>query len=99
MSVPLPQRQSDQERERTGLLRYASMGFELAATIVGLTLMGVWFDYHFKTSPTGVLIGAALGVTGGLYNFIRAALRLTTERGGPPPPNREKRSDDDLTGQ
>lgn len=99
MSVPLPQRQSDPERERTGLLRYASMGFELAAAIVGLTLMGVWFDYHFKTSPTGVLIGAALGVTGGLYNFIRAALRLSSERGGPPPPNREKRSDDDFTGQ
>jgi F0F1-type ATP synthase assembly protein I len=53
------------------------MGFELAASILGLTLLGLWIDHRFQTGPTGVLVGAALGVVGGLYNFIRAALRLS----------------------
>jgi F0F1-type ATP synthase assembly protein I len=58
-------------------MRYAGMGFELAASIIGLTLAGIWVDYRFHTGPTGVLVGASLGVVGGLYNFIRAALRLS----------------------
>lgn len=70
------------------------MGFELAAAIVGLTLLGVWIDYRFKTGPVGVLVGAGIGVTGGLYNFIRAALRMAAERDRPQPPDSEQRNDD-----
>jgi F0F1-type ATP synthase assembly protein I len=58
-------------------MRYAGLGLELAASIVGLTLAGLWVDYRFSTGPKGVLVGASLGVVGGLYNFIRAALRLS----------------------
>ncbi len=61
---------------RRVVIRYAGMGFELAASIVGLTLAGLWVDYHFETRPVGVLIGAGLGIVGGLYNFLRAALRI-----------------------
>lgn len=69
-------------------MRFASMGFELAAAIVGLTLAGLWFDYHFHTLPVGVLVGAGLGIVGGLYNFFRAAQKMTRDeadrqRGGP----------------
>ncbi len=53
------------------------MGVELAAGIVGLTLAGVWIDYHWKCGPPATLIGASLGIVGGLYNFIRQALALT----------------------
>jgi F0F1-type ATP synthase assembly protein I len=52
------------------------MGFELAAAIVGLTLVGLWVDYRWKCGPAGVLVGAGLGIVGGLYNFMRQALRL-----------------------
>lgn len=61
---------------RPVLWNYAGMGFELAASIVGLTLVGLWVDHQFKITPTGVLIGAGIGVVGGLYNFIRTALKL-----------------------
>jgi len=66
-----------QDRERSRLMRYASMGFELAASIIGLTLLGLWIDYRYQTGPKGVLVGAGLGIVGGLYNFLRAAVRLS----------------------
>ena len=66
----------------------------MAAAIVGLTLLGLWIDYRFKTGPVGVLVGAGIGVTGGLYNFIQAAPRMAAERDRPQPPDTEKRDDD-----
>lgn len=59
--------------------RYASMGIELAAAVIGLTLAGYWVDYHFQTAPRGVLVGAVLGIVGGLYNFLREAIKLSRE--------------------
>jgi F0F1-type ATP synthase assembly protein I len=73
-------------------MRYAGLGFELAASIVGLTLLGLWIDYRYSTSPKGVLIGVGLGVVGGLYNFIRAALRLSTKE---IPPQHPRSTDED----
>jgi F0F1-type ATP synthase assembly protein I len=61
-------------------MRYAGMGVELAASIIGLTLGGLWIDHHFGSGPIGVLIGAGLGVVGGLYNLIRSALRMNAEQ-------------------
>lgn len=83
---------ADGRGPRSELYRYASLGLELAGAIVGLTLAGVWVDHTFGTGPTGVIVGASLGVVGGLYNFIRAALRMSAPRGGPP---QEKREADD----
>ena len=68
-------------------MQYAGMGLELAASIIGLTLLGLWVDHRYSTGPKGVLIGASIGVVGGLYNFIRAALRLSS-REIPPPHSR-----------
>jgi F0F1-type ATP synthase assembly protein I len=59
------------------------MGIELAAAIIGLTLLGLWVDYHFGIKPVGVIVGVVLGVIGGMYNFIRSAIRLSAaERTG-----------------
>lgn len=60
--------------------RYASLGTELGAAIIGLTLAGVWADYQFGWTPAGTIVGAGLGVVGGLYNFIRAVLRMNNEK-------------------
>jgi len=79
---------------RYGLMRYASMGFELAAAIVGLSLLGLWVDYRFGTRPVGVLVGAGIGVIGGFYNFIRAALQLSRGTNAVRPPD-ETQSDHD----
>lgn len=51
----------------------AGMGFELAAAVAGFTFLGIWIDRRYETEPWGLLICAAIGVVGGLYNFVRAA--------------------------
>ena len=55
-------------------MRLANAGFELAAAIGGFTLVGYWVDRHYGTAPRGVLVGALLGLVGGLYNQIKASL-------------------------
>ena len=70
------------------------MGLELAASIIGLTLAGVWADHHFRSGPVGVLVGAGLGVVGGMYNFIREALQLSASRSAPQPPDERDAGDD-----
>lgn len=57
------------------------MGFELAAAIVGLTLVGLWVDHEFGTGRKGVIVGATLGVVGGFGNFLRQALLLAQRDG------------------
>lgn len=72
-----PQREPEPVRSPpTNLYRYASMGFELAAGIVGMTLAGYWVDYHFGVGPWGLVVGAGLGLVGSFYNFIRQSLEL-----------------------
>jgi F0F1-type ATP synthase assembly protein I len=64
---------------RAPWLRLANAGFELAAAIGGFVLLGYWVDRHQGTGPWGVLVGALLGLVGGLYNLIRASLRAAGE--------------------
>jgi F0F1-type ATP synthase assembly protein I len=68
-----------------GLARYATLGFELAAAIVGFTLIGIWVDRWSQSTPLWTLIGAALGIIGGFYNFIREALELSRSTAAKPP--------------
>jgi F0F1-type ATP synthase assembly protein I len=62
-------------------LRLAGIGMELAAAVLGLTLVGYWVDRHFGTAPWAVVIGAVVGLLGGMYNFLRQALGAV-KRGG-----------------
>ena len=55
------------------------MGFEFAAAIIGFVLVGYWIDRHYGCKPKGVLIGAGLGILGGGYNLIRAALQASKQ--------------------
>ena len=71
-----------------GLMRYAGMGVELGGAIIGFTLVGLWIDHRYGTQPKGVMIGAVLGIVGGMYNFIRQAILLTKEQ------SPEKRDDE-----
>jgi F0F1-type ATP synthase assembly protein I len=52
----------------------ASAGFEIAAAVGGFAALGWWFDRARGTAPWGLLVGALLGLIGGLYNLIRASL-------------------------
>ncbi|MCL4838225.1 MAG: AtpZ/AtpI family protein [Thermoanaerobaculia bacterium] len=64
---------------RSPWMRLANAGFELAAAIGGFALLGWWVDRQRGSQPWGVLIGALLGLVGGLYNLIKASLRAAEE--------------------
>jgi len=77
-----------QEQQPTWVT-YSGMGIELAASVVGFTLLGWWLDRHFGWSPWGVLAGVFLGLAGGTYNLVRGALAAVRSANLP-----QKRTDD-----
>jgi F0F1-type ATP synthase assembly protein I len=64
--------------------RYAGLGLELAASVAGLVALGWWVDRRFGTEPWGVLAGALVGMTAGMYNLVRRALEAARGSGGAP---------------
>jgi F0F1-type ATP synthase assembly protein I len=60
----------------------AGIGFELVAAVGAFVLVGYWWDRHFGTGSNGVIVGAVLGVIGGMYNLIRQSLSATREAAG-----------------
>lgn len=61
-------------RDRQPWMRLGGVGLELAAAVGGFSLLGYWIDRHYGTSPWGLLVGALLGLVGGFYNLVKAAL-------------------------
>jgi F0F1-type ATP synthase assembly protein I len=71
------------EEPRSGVNRRLSgIGFELVAAVAGFTLAGYFWDRYFGSAPWGVLVGAVLGMIGGMYNLIRQSLLATRGAGG-----------------
>ena len=64
-----------QPTKRAPGLPGAGMGIELAASLIGFTLLGLWIDHKFDTGPWGTTISVIVGSIGGFYNFIRSSLR------------------------
>ena len=65
---------SDDERKRTeqSYLRYAGTGIEFCASVAVLTLLGVWLDGRFGTSPLLTIVLAVLGFTAATWNLVRS---------------------------
>ncbi|HRC86365.1 MAG TPA: AtpZ/AtpI family protein, partial [Thermoanaerobaculia bacterium] len=68
-----------EEPKRNPWLRLSSLGMELAGAAAGGTLLGYWLDRRYGTSPRWLLVGALVGIGGGLYNLIRSALAASRE--------------------
>lgn len=47
------------------------IGTSLAVTVLVGVLAGRWVDARWGTEPVFTLVGAVLGIGGGLYGFIR----------------------------
>lgn len=60
-------------------LRLAGLGIELAASVIGLTLLGLWIDRRWETAPWALAICATIGFVGGMYNLIRSARKAARE--------------------
>lgn len=54
-------------------------GMQLAAAVVVFLFIGRWLDGVLGTDPWLMLTGALVGAAGGLYLFIRAALKAGDE--------------------
>ena len=67
------------ERRFPGWVRYSGVGLELAGATAGLALIGYWVDGRFGTRPWGIVIGAIIGLVGGLYNLVRESLAAVRE--------------------
>ena len=65
--------------KRSTSTRLAGLGFELAAAVAGFALLGYWIGDHYGNGALGLLIGAVLGLAGGMYNLIRASLSISGE--------------------
>lgn len=70
---------ADDSRQRASWTRLSSVGFELVAAVGGFILVGYWWDRHFGSEPWGLIVGAALGLIGGMYNLIRQSLLASRE--------------------
>jgi len=58
--------------QRSSVGAFVTAGIELGLAVVLLTLGGWWLDTKLGTSPALVLVGAAFGITGGMYRIIWA---------------------------
>ena len=65
---------ADKKRDRPSWIRYSGIGIEFAAAVAVFTLVGYWIGRHYGSAQLGLLIGAALGLIGGMYNLIRESL-------------------------
>lgn len=71
-----------------------SLSIELAAAVAGASFLGYWIDRYYKTDPWGILSCFALGLAGGMYNFIRSSIREYRESAGKvPAPGAETKQD------
>ena len=66
-------------RRYPGWVRYSGVGLELAGATAGLALVGYWVDTRFGTRPWGVVLGAIIGLVGGLYNLVRESVAAVRE--------------------
>lgn len=75
----MPRRTQRKDQNSSGWLKVSGIGFELVAAVAGFAFVGWWIDRKQGTAPWGLLIGAGLGMVGGLYNLIRASLAAARE--------------------
>lgn len=54
---------------------YLNLGMELFASVAGFGLIGWFIDSKAGTTPLWMAVLLMLGAIGGMYNFIKTALK------------------------
>jgi len=73
----------DRKRVERSYLRFAGVGVQFAATILVLTLLGIWLDDRAGTAPLLTVLFLALGFVGATYSLIHQVLE-------PPKPGKKE---------
>ena len=73
----------DRRRVERSYLQFAGVGVQFAATILVLTLFGIWLDDKAGTAPLLTVVFLALGFIGATWSLIHNVL-------GPPKPGDPK---------
>lgn len=55
---------------------FLTMGLQLAISVIVFFFIGYWLDGKFGTAPWCTVVGAFVGVAGGLIKFLREAIAL-----------------------
>jgi len=53
--------------------------FEAVGAILIATLLGYWFDSHYETTPTGVIVGAIIGFGAFVLRLVKMGRQLHPE--------------------
>lgn len=64
-----------ESKETKPWARFLGIGLNLAVAILAGFFAGYWADKKLHTAPWLMIGGAALGMIGGFYNFIKESLR------------------------
>ena len=64
----------DRKRVERQYLRFAGVGVQYAATILILTLLGIWADKKAGTAPLFLLVFLLLGFVGATWSLIQQVL-------------------------
>jgi F0F1-type ATP synthase assembly protein I len=68
---------SRNNRQSTG--SFLTLGMQLTLAVVVFFFIGYWLDQKWNTSPWLTLTGATIGAGGGMYKFIREAMKLSDQ--------------------
>ena len=72
----------DRKRVERQYLRFAGVGVQYAATILVLTLLGIWIDNRAGTAPLFLLVFLLLGFVGATWSLIQQVLGPDKKAGG-----------------
>lgn len=64
----------DRNRAERQWLRFGAVGIQYFATILVMTLAGIWLDNKFETAPLFLLLLLALAFAGATYSLIQQVL-------------------------
>jgi F0F1-type ATP synthase assembly protein I len=75
----------DRKRVERQYLRFAGVGVQYAATILVLTLLGIWLDNRAGTAPLLLLVFLLFGFVGATWSLIQQVLGPDKKPGGKKP--------------
>jgi F0F1-type ATP synthase assembly protein I len=87
--IPLPERTpttfpgDDRKRVERSYLQFAGVGVQFAATILVLTLLGIWLDGRVGTGSLFTVLFLLFGFVGATWSLIHTVLGPTKPPGDP----------------